>query len=133
MFNREKFVPEREMQKIQPVHRLRAWSRINLPEITNSFQHSLEGDRRRGEKAFSKARVPPTRRRFLSSLHLRAVHLALPLAFYRSFLRPPRKFPQFLSLLIHPPPGAFILLLSFKRPTRRDAPGKKFAVVLFGA
>lgn len=97
--------------------------RINLPEITNSFQHSLEESRRQGEKAFSKARVPPPWRCFLSSLHLRAVHLAFPFAFYRSFLRPPRKFPQFLSLLIHPPLGAFILLLSFKR---RDAmlPGR---------
>lgn len=54
MFNREKFVPGRRCRRYSRLHA----GRINLPEIANSFQHSLEKDRRRGEKAFSKARVP---------------------------------------------------------------------------
>lgn len=54
-----------------------------------------------------------------SSPHLRPVHLASSSLFVR--LSCARKFLQFLSLLIHPPPRAFILLLSFRRTTRLDA------------
>jgi len=98
--------------------------------LANSFQHSLGEGSRREEKAFSKAQVP----------HLTLFPLfSSPACCSLSVL--PRFLPVFLASASQVSavsisaytPAAFILLLSFKRSTRRDAPGKKFAVVLFGA
>lgn len=113
------------MQKIQPVHRLRAWSRINLPEITNSFQHSLEGDRRRGEKAFSKARVPPTRRRFLSSPSPACCSLSAPPRFLPVFLAPASQVSA-VSISAYTPAAWLLLSCSYLSKDRRDAmlPGR---------
>jgi len=90
--------------------------------LTNSFQHSLGEGRRREEKAFSKAQVPHLTLFPLFSSPACCSLNCFPLVFYRSFLRPPRKFPQFLSLLIHPP----LLSCFYLSKDRRDAmlPGR---------
>lgn len=142
------------MQKIRSVvaQVARAHDRINLPEITSSFQHSLKKDGDKEKRHPRRTRPPPS----LSSLTISITHptprrflfsspascsLSVLAAFCPPFLRPPRKFLQFLSLLIYPPPRAFILLLSFRGTRRRNAmrrdatrrSRKELAVVLFVA
>lgn len=119
------------MQTIQPVARVRG-GRINLPEITNSFQHSLEEGRRRGEKAFSKARVPHLAPFPLFSSPA-CCSLSAPLRFLPVFLAPASQVSAVSISAYTPAARCFYLALIFQKTTRRDAPGKKFTVVLFDA
>lgn len=118
------------------VQGLLARGRINLPEIANSFQHSLKEGRRRGEKAFSEAGPPPspapsTWRRFLSSLHLRPVHLASPVLFASFSCARLTSFRSFYLCLYTAWSFYLALILPSYDATRRSR--EEFAVVLFGA
>lgn len=124
--------------------RLLARGRINLPEIANSFQHSLKEGRWREEKAFSEARAssfsssssfcpppaPSTWRRFLSSLHLRPVHLASPVLFASFSCARLTSFRSFYLCLYTA--RSFYLALILRHDATRCS-REEFALVLFGA
>lgn len=109
---------------MQPVYRLRAWGRINLPEIANSFQHSLEEGRRRGEKAFSKARVPHLAPFPLFSSPA-CCSLSAPPRFLLVFLAPASQVSA-VSISAYTPASLVLLSCSYLSKDRRDAmlPGR---------
>lgn len=122
MFNREKFVPGKRCRRYSQFH---ARAEQDKPSGNRKqFSTFARGWWKTMRKGILESPGPPLGAPFPPSLHLRAVHLALPLAFYRSFLRPSflSSFHSFYLCLYTRRLGAFILLLSFKRPTRRDAP-----------
>lgn len=121
MFNREKFVPLLG-KRCRRYSQLHARAEQDKPSGNRQqFSTFARGWWETKRKDILESPDPPLGAPFPPSLHLRAVHLALPLAFYRSFLRPSlASFHSFYLCLYTL--GTFILLLSFKRPTRHDAP-----------